>query len=82
MKVYHYLPSDVWRGGGGGGGTHKYWLMVTWAEGSPKIAIFAVTSFLNGPWLEYLFVKFQVFAINRTENYYKGTAPYITLKIW
>ena len=26
--------------------------------------------------LEYLFGKFQVFGINRTENYYKGTAPY------
>ena len=26
-------------------------------------------------------IKFQVFAINRTENYYIGTAPCITLKI-
>ena len=26
-------------------------------------------------------MKFQVFSINRTENYYRGTAPYITLKI-
>ena len=26
-------------------------------------------------------IKFQVFTINRTENYYIGIAPYITLKI-
>ena len=26
-------------------------------------------------------IKFQVFAINRTENYYRGTVPYIDLKI-
>ena len=31
--------------------------------------------------LEHIFVKFQVFALKSTENYYRGTAPYITLKI-
>ena len=31
--------------------------------------------------MEYLFVKFQVFAVNWTENYYKRNTPCITLKI-
>ena len=31
--------------------------------------------------LEYLFVKLRSFAINRTENYYRETAPFIALKI-
>ena len=31
--------------------------------------------------LEYLFVKLRGFAINRTENYYRETAPFIALKI-
>ena len=42
--------------------------------------------FFNLTWrvrslLGYLFVKLQVFAISRTENYYKGTPAYIALKI-
>ena len=31
--------------------------------------------------LEYILVKLHVFSINRTENYYGGTARYITIKI-
>ena len=45
MKVFHYLPGDM----GGGGGYPEIVTNSDMGEGGPKIAIFAVTSFLNGP---------------------------------
>ena len=45
MKVCHYLPGDM-----GGGGYSEIVTNDDMGEGRPKIAIFAVTSFLNGPY--------------------------------
>ena len=46
-----------------------------WATASKYKEIF-YAFYLKGKIL-----KFQVFSINRTENYYSRTAPYITLRI-
>ena len=44
MKVCHYLPGDM-----EGGGYPEIVTNGDMGRGGPKIAIFAVTSFLNGP---------------------------------
>ena len=44
MKVCHYLPGDM-----GGGGYPEIVTNGDMGGGGPKIAIFAVASFLNGP---------------------------------
>ena len=43
MKICHYFPGDI-----GGKGYPEIVTNVDMGDGCPKIAIFAVTSFLNG----------------------------------
>ena len=45
MKVCHYLPGDM-----GGGGYSEIVTNGDMRGGGPKIVIFAVMSFLNGPY--------------------------------
>ena len=49
-----------------------------WATASKYKEIFYAFGLKNKIFAE---IKLQVFAISRIENYYIGTAPYITLKI-